>query len=229
MTVSGGVFALILFFELLFFALLAKKLHQNFYTVFYHLTGSEDIAARLFAFLFLPGTFVHELSHFLMAKVLLVHASNLELIPVLHDDGLKLGSVSIAKTDPFRRLLIGAAPFIFGLSLMTGSLFWLYQNREFTFSLPWWGIGILLFVYFEIGNTMFSSKKDMEGALAVALFTLLIPAVLFFLGINEPFLFLLRLINQNGEIFLNGIFLMGVPVAINLLVLTFVQLFKLRR
>src|ERR1700681_939898 len=68
----------------------------------------------LISFIFLPGIIIHELSHLLVASILFVKTGEIEFMPQVQDEGLKLGSVSIAKTDPIRRFIIGVSPIILG-------------------------------------------------------------------------------------------------------------------
>ena len=95
--------------ELVLLAILTSHSSSYFLRLFYFLTGSEKAAVILFSILFFPGTLIHELAHWLMAKLLFVPTSSMEFIPQIQGGSIKLGSVSIAKTDPLRRLLIGVA------------------------------------------------------------------------------------------------------------------------
>lgn len=123
----------------------------------------------LFAILFLPGTFIHEISHFLAALFLLVPVGKLKLIPEFKEDGegIDLGSVSIAKTDPLRRFLIGVAPFTFGIFLIFAILFLITTDRFVT---SWWGNVLAGILIFETANSMFVSKKDLDGAAILLIF-----------------------------------------------------------
>lgn len=148
--------------QILVLSFLTKQITQELFTFLYRLTKSIGVSTYIVAIVFVLGTLIHELSHFLMAKLLFVHAEKLELMPERTGDTVKLGSVQVAKADPIRRLLIGVAPFLVGCSLM--------------FTIIWYGIhigawqdfllaGSLVFLLFEIANTMFSSKRDLEGVL----------------------------------------------------------------
>jgi hypothetical protein len=69
----------------------------------------------LFALIFLPGVFLHELSHFLMAKVLRVQTGRFSLIPQAQTDGrLRLGYVETTSGGFLRDALIGVAPLVTG-------------------------------------------------------------------------------------------------------------------
>ncbi len=153
--------------ELVLLSALTSHSSSYFLRLFYSLTGSEKGAVILFSILFFPGTFVHELAHWLMAKILLVPTSQMEFVPQIQGGSIKLGSVSIAKTDPLRRLLIGVAPVIVGLSILLGMLWSIQAYFQYFSSYPWWIWLALGYVVFVIGSTMFSSRKDLEGSLGV--------------------------------------------------------------
>lgn len=135
------------------------------------------------ALLFFPGTIVHELSHFFMAKLLFVPAGNISLFPVMEHKGVKLGSVQVAKSDAVRRMLIGVAPFLFGVLLILGILGWAISYHS---SLPAWVLFVVSFIVFEIGNTMFSSSNDLEGTVKFLVFACIIGVILYFLHIKLP-------------------------------------------
>ncbi|HRN96044.1 MAG TPA: hypothetical protein PLD54_01190 [Candidatus Levybacteria bacterium] len=151
------------------------------------ITHSQSVASRLLAFIFFPGTLLHELSHWGMAKILFVHTGRVELMPEIHEDGLKLGSVQIARVDPIRRFLIGVAPLIVG-SLLLGliSYYMLPYILNFSFTTSYLLLATCyIYVLFVISNTMFSSKKDMEGASALLIFIIFVITILFVAGRGE--------------------------------------------
>lgn len=148
-------------FILLFF--LSRSLSNSIANFFYSLTKSKKLTIYILAFIFLPGTIIHELSHFLSAGLLFVHVGEIEFMPILNGDQVKLGSVEIGKTGILKRMLIGLAPVFIGLSLIIG-LLWFFKDGIITTSSLWQTL-LILYAVFEIGNTMFSSSKDLEGAL----------------------------------------------------------------
>lgn len=162
-------FFLFFLIQLFLLAPLTRYSSSYFLRLFYSVTGSEKGAIILFSLIFFPGTLVHELAHWLMAKLLLVHTSGMEFIPQVQGDAIKLGSVSIAKTDPLRRLLIGVAPVIVGLSILLGALSVVRDYFQTLSSFPWWIWLILGYLVLVIASTMFSSRKDLEGALGVVI------------------------------------------------------------
>ena len=73
----------------------------------------DDIGS-VFAAVF-PGVLLHELSHFVMARLLRVRTGRFSLLPSLMEDGkLRLGFVETDETDLLREALIGTAPLITG-------------------------------------------------------------------------------------------------------------------
>lgn len=95
--------------------ILTRRLHRETQAIFLLVTRRPEIALTLFAVIFFPGVFIHETSHFVMARLLGVHTGRFSLIPQPTPQGrLQLGYVETAKSDWLRDSLIGAAPLILG-------------------------------------------------------------------------------------------------------------------
>lgn len=76
-------------------------------------------AQWVYALIFLPGVALHEVSHWLAARLLRVRTLRLSLLPRTHRDGLlRLGYVETEASDPIRAALIGAAPMVTGGALL---------------------------------------------------------------------------------------------------------------
>lgn len=209
------LYLLILQFLIIF--LLSRRVTREIYRFFYQLTNSRGKAAYLFSIFFLIGTFIHEMSHFLMSLILFVKVGQMELIPEIKEDRLKMGSIPVAQTDPVRRLLIGVAPFIFGTTFIISLLYFTVYKFNITNPLIYILIG---YAVFSVANTMFSSKKDLEGTLIFIGLISFITITLYVLGFRIP---ISRLIQTEGgrvENFLkiSNIFLF-VPIILNLLLI----------
>jgi hypothetical protein len=103
--------------------ILQRNLHRNIQAAFLLITRRADVTIAMFSLLFLPGVILHEVSHYIMARLLGVHTGKLSLLPRAMPDGkLQLGYVETEKTDIVRDALIGAAP------LVTGGLFVAYAG-----------------------------------------------------------------------------------------------------
>ena len=142
--------------------------------------SSQALLSRLFRllplnllfFILLPGIFLHELSHILMAEILGVRTGELKLRPELKDNHLSLGSAQIAQTDPFRLTIIGLAPFVTGIAVL-----WLIlkfglniniENFKIWSLIENWNLKIVNlgfgYLIFAIANTLFSSPSDLQSA-----------------------------------------------------------------
>lgn len=132
------------------------------------LFGKQHVVIYALSFFFLPGVVLHELSHLLVANLLLVPTGQIEFFPEIHGNQVKMGSVAIGRTDPLRRFVIGVAPVIGGLFIM------LVASSYLLDVFGSWKSFLLLYVIFQTANTMFSSSKDMEGALGLLTAALLL-------------------------------------------------------
>src|SRR5687767_3742453 len=95
--------------------LLQRLLHREIQAVFLILTRDPRLTMGFFSMIFLPGVFLHELSHFLVAKLLFVRTGKFSIFPQSLPDGrLQLGYVETARSDVVRDSIIGAAPLIIG-------------------------------------------------------------------------------------------------------------------
>lgn len=146
------------------------------------LTRSTHITIYTLSLIFFPGVIIHELAHFFMANMLFVPTGEIEFFPQVQEGGVKLGSVAIAKTDPIRRFFIGVAPIFAGIGMIFLAAYYLHP---FSLSLSW-QTGVFFYLLFQIGNTMFSSKKDMEGAIGLGIFVAIIVLLFFLFGAKLP-------------------------------------------
>jgi len=102
---------------------LQRLLHRELQAIFLIITRSPALTIGLFSILFFPGVFLHELSHFAVAKLLGVRTGGFSIFPQATPEGrLQLGYVETTRTDLARDALIGAAP------LVTGGLFVAYAG-----------------------------------------------------------------------------------------------------
>ncbi len=153
---------------LLFF--LSKKLIKSLYLILFKISKNHKVVVNTLAIIFLPGTIMHELAHLLTAGILLVPVGDMVVVPQIDGDEVKLGSVQIGKVDPFRLTIIGVAPVILGSLSILGLLYFAQIYLDFT----WWKVFLGLYLIFEISNTMFSSKKDIEGTIGFVMAILIV-------------------------------------------------------
>jgi hypothetical protein len=162
--------------------------------VAYLLTGHPALALWIFFLIFLPGTLVHELSHWLAAKLLVVPTGSIALWPQTKNDGsVWLGSIQVARTDPLRNSLIGLAPLISGSLLVTaigahlqldalGSALlggnWELAAQVLSRSTSLADFWVWLYLLFAIANRMLPSPADREPWKPVLIFLALLGLVI---------------------------------------------------
>ncbi len=156
---------------------LQRKFHREIQAIFLILTRRANVTMVIFSLIFFPGVFLHELSHYLVAKLLFVPTGGFSLIPQSMPNGtLRLGYVEVSKTDILRDSIIGMAP------LIAGGLFISYAAvyplnllplwdalRQADFTLFWTGFFNLpnlpdfflwLYLTFAVSSTMLPSESD---------------------------------------------------------------------
>jgi len=181
----------------------------------------------------MPGVIIHELAHFLTAELLFVKAHELEVAPHFRNGSLQMGSVKISETDIFRRMIIGVAPVLVGSFVMGIVLFYFVNNVRIEavfshFSEALTLIGILWVIFF-ITNTMFSSKKDVEGFFEFFLFLGFSAIVLYVFALIMKINFLdyfyrAVLDGRVVESVRQVVVLFVIPVAVNLAVMSIARI-----
>ncbi len=165
------------------------------------LTGNKQVAMWFFWVMFLPGTLLHELSHWLTATLLGVKTGKFTIWPKMKKGGqLQMGALQVVVTDPFRHSLIGVAPLIFGsvavlligqgrlelgqlgLALSSGSLAQIGDAVAHLLATP--DVWLWLYLLFVISNAMMPSASDREGWRAVLIYLGLALFLAIGLGLN---------------------------------------------
>jgi len=163
------------------------------------LLGNNDAAMFLYFVLLLPGIIIHELSHWLAARLLGVRTGKITLWPSKRQGNqMRMGSVRVARTDPLRASLIGLAPLISGsvailiigqLILGLGDVGEVLLNGEWG---PVWesllthlrtpDFWLWLYLIFAVSNAMLPSETDREPWRPVLLFMGLVALLVYLTG-----------------------------------------------
>lgn len=149
------------------------------------LFGTTRPGHFLYSLLVLPGTIIHELSHWIVAEVLGVRTGEIQIFPDFEngEENRRLGSVATAKSDPFRGFLIGIAPFISGLAILVvlGTLL-----TDGWGNFAWWINALVIYGIMVIGNSMMISDSDRRTWPFIIFFITLIIIILYRLQTPLP-------------------------------------------
>jgi len=184
MSQLSGLFWFILMLVPLIF--LQRLLHREIQSVFLIVSRDARITMGIFSIIFLPGVFLHELSHFVMAKILRVPTGRFSIFPQSLPDGrLQLGYVETGRADIVRDSLIGAAPLIIGTLFVAYVAIYRFEMRVMwdvlrngQFSLFWMGARALpnvrdfyvwFYLVFAVSSTMMPSESDRHAWLELVI------------------------------------------------------------
>lgn len=213
--------------------ILQKYLHQEIQGVFLLITRNPNMSQILFAILFFPGVFLHESSHYLMARLLGVRTGRFSLIPKqVEERRLQLGYVETAQSDVIRDALIGAAPLIAGgivvayIGFVRFDLPAIWMGVRIEDLQSWWPTAskiyrnpdFWLWVYlaFVISSTMMPSKSDRRAWLPIGAIVALLLGVSLLAGVG-PWL-MLHLAPVLNKLFRSIAFVFAISVILHLII-----------
>ncbi|MFB0547179.1 MAG: hypothetical protein ACETWB_09730 [Anaerolineae bacterium] len=162
------------------------------------LSGDNEVAMIVYFLSFLPGIVVHELSHWLAAKLLGVRTGRISIWPAKKSRGkIRLGYVKVARTDPLRSSLIGLAPLLGGslIVFLIGQLIFGFGELEDILTSGDWSLSwrylwdctrvpdfwLWLYLIFTVSNSMLPSQTDRQPWRPILIFLALV-AILFYLS-----------------------------------------------
>jgi len=177
-------------FTVVLFALieLGRWVTRQVQTIGWLMTGDVDVTMIAYYLLMFPGILLHELSHFVTARMLGIRVTNFSLGPRRRKNAktVELGSVSVYSGGTIRDSLVGVAPFVAGTAVLllvsymvfdVGALgrVWAAQGWTGFFStvatLPqtpdFW---LWLYIIFAVSNAMMPSAADRQPWLLAGLY-----------------------------------------------------------
>ncbi len=188
--------------SLLILILVQRLLQREIQIIFLLITRKPNVAMGLFSFLLLPGVFIHEVSHLIMAIILGVPVRKISLLPDVSKQGkIRLGFVQTSKSDVFRDSLIGLAPFIIGLICVgligenqlgfRDLITFFYEGNGKNFLLAFRNLrnvpdfGLWLYLAFAISTTMIPSESDRQSWKLIILGIALILSLVLIAGLGD--------------------------------------------
>ena len=232
----------ILFWLIVTFVLLYPLNHwinSHVQGVVFLLTGNQKVAIWFFWVLFLPGTLLHELSHWVTAKLVGVKTTGFSVWPKQKRGGqLQMGAVQVYVNDPFRHSLIGLAPLMFGsiavlmigygwlrleqvgLALVSGEMEQIWQAIGITLAVP--DVWLWFYMVFAISNAMLPSASDREAWRSAAIYIALMVILALGLGFNPTIPQALQTVVISSLFYLLSAFVITIVVDVLVIVLLFV-------
>ena len=177
---------LVLIFVLNFFR---KHIAHSLQKLSYLFFRSSAVGVIFYSLFFLLGVTIHELSHLLTAEILGIRTGRIRIFPEeIKSGNLKMGSVESVAADPFREALIGSAPFIVGIALITSIVFSQFGQIVNLDINSWYRLVnplhlFLLYLIFSISNTMYVSKEDQRAWWILPIIFFLIACIVYVLDL----------------------------------------------
>lgn len=178
--------------EIFFIYFLSRLVLQKAYISLRRIGFGSKMIIGIISFIYLPGTIIHELSHYFMALLLNANPHEVSIFPVIEDKKVRLGHVIYEKKrgEFIRPILIGIAPFFGALAVL-----WLIiYSRQFPGNEMW---KTILFGYLILTTTanMFSSKQDLVDIGYIVPVGILIFIILYLAPISIPTSYLTQTAN----------------------------------
>ncbi len=173
---------LLIIFQLIAVYFASRFTKDELFYFFRSFIKKEKVVFALVSIFFLPGTILHELSHFFAATVLMIKVHEVSVIPKLEKNYIKLGSVLYEKKDFVRGILIGLAPVsgaAFFFFILSG--FKLFPSSNLVLTI------IYTYLIFTVSSTMFSSQQDLQDLIYIIPLITIIFGVIYILHINISF------------------------------------------
>jgi len=194
-------------------------IHRHLHGVALLLTGNKQWAIILYAIVLFPGVLLHELSHWITAKLLGVRTGKFSVLPKSIAGGsVQLGYVEYYKTStvgPIRESIIGSAPLVTGTAVVLLIAFKIFDIPALSASIASGEVGLLsnalvelfetpdfliwLYLLFAISNAMMPSSSDRRAWPAFALIMIGFAIILFLLGLAD--VFVERLVGPAATVF----------------------------
>ena len=230
---------------------LKRWLSRHLYGLGLLLGGSHDAAILVYFLLLLPGVLVHELSHWITAKLMRVPVGKISIGPLAKGSGsTRLGSVSMARTDPVRAGLIGLAPLVVGSVLILLIAYQVFDVGDpgvlgadlspegllsalrGYLSVP--NLWLWVYLIFSISNAMLPSESDRQAWLSLLLYGCAAGLVLYGLGllqeVSSPLSsFLVRALDHLNFAFLITILVDAVVIVVVVIVERVIMVFAGKR
>jgi hypothetical protein len=183
-------------------AVVNRWFDRHLWRLAFLISGDDRVADFIHFGILLPGVILHELSHWLIARLVGLRAGRLELWPQPDGDALRLGSVQVQQADPLRNSLVGLAPLLTGsllLFLIGRQVFRLEDLVQHATATDWQATWTLLtsalevadlwlwaYLVFAVANAMLPSRADRYAWWTVILYAAILTVLYWLLSGSLP-------------------------------------------
>jgi hypothetical protein len=167
--------------ELILIYFLAHSVLNYSFSLFRKFSFSDSVIIWLISFLYLPGTILHEISHYFFALILAMHPEEVSILPHIEKNHIRLGHVLYRKhsMDFIRPTIVGIAPFFGAIGLL-----WVIQSFHLFPGNIWWQTVVFGYLILAITANMFSSKQDLVDLIYIFPPFILIGILIYIFGIH---------------------------------------------
>lgn len=165
-----------------------RKMTEELSRLIHRFGGNQNVLIWVWSVIFLPGTIIHEISHFLAAAATGARTGKIEIFPEFIEDildkeeekkSVALGFVQVARMNPIQGFIVGIAPFISGMTLLV----WLASLMRVNYLAEnLWPLALETYLFFVIANSFFPSWSDMKQTLPLIFLGLLSALLAWFFG-----------------------------------------------
>ena len=158
--------------------LLSRWISRQVQIIGLRVSGDMNVAIMVYYLLMFPGIVLHELSHYLTARLLQMQVGSFALGPKKRRNTIELGSVTVSSGGSLRDSLVGLAPFLMGtlvLLLVSYYVFDVAALGEAWRTAGWAGVWAKMnglwrvpdfwlwaYVIFVVSNSMTPSEADRQ-------------------------------------------------------------------
>lgn len=190
----SGLTALFLFVgEIISLYFLAHYLLNMAFHLMRKFIHSDTIIIWIVALLYLPGTILHEISHYFFALLLAMNPEEVSLFPHIEKNHIRLGHVLYRRhpSDVIRPIIVGIAPFFGAIGLL-----WVIQSFHLFPGVFWWQTLLFGYLILAVTANMFSSKQDLVDLIYIVPVFLIIGGLLYVFGVQIDTQVLMRIIGS---------------------------------
>jgi len=155
---SSSLALLVFITEIFSIYFLSRLVLKRAYISFRRIGLGNKMIIGIISFIYLPGTIIHELSHYFIALLLNANPHEVSIFPVIEEKKVRLGHVLYEKNkgEFIRPILIGIAPFFGAL----GAILLIVYTHQFPGN-ELWQRTFFGYLILTISANMFSSRQDL--------------------------------------------------------------------